>query len=58
MTAGAAAIVASAVVRGRPTWSPEVIAALARMFHDQRTAKASECTPVLTASTTEAADVR
>jgi hypothetical protein len=46
MTPGTAAIVAQAVVVGRPTWSPAVIAALARMFQQyQSTPALPECTP-------------
>lgn len=45
MTAGAAAIVANAVVIGRPVWTPEILAALARMFQDQRTPETPKRTP-------------
>lgn len=34
MNAKVAALVANAVVVGRPVWTPAVIAALARMFHE------------------------
>ena len=56
MTPGAAAIVAKAVVSGRPVWTPAVIATLTRMFYEQRTPETPTCTPA--ESETEAADVR
>jgi hypothetical protein len=46
MTAGAAAIVANAVVIGRPVWTPEILAALAAMFLQyQLTPERQERTP-------------
>lgn len=57
MTPGAAAIVANAVVIGRPVWTPAVIAALAAMFHAQRTTETAVRTPP-EVKTPETANVR
>jgi hypothetical protein len=48
MNAKVAALVANAVVVGRPVWTPAVIAALATLFHESRRNGAGAADPAPT----------